>query len=546
MIEIEVLGSAAGCGLQIAGLFDMRRCAVGGDGERRYAVPLRDLDFTMECGGHSTRIDLGSMVEGRGMATIDELGLSMHFSMTEDALSISSATAAEICDAINGREEYLDSVVCNIHLVLRYAKAEWVERLLGAICFPDVSIYLPVCLVDELRLDLSRESVMRKFWWHRLRSAWDDEMVSFFIDYDKRYNIIEDLERQMAFLGEASMLYKAISGSGSSRKRAREYNLSSILFLKSKMGMLGPTISPVHADTTIHQILMSKIRIYPTSNYPISIPLATNKGIRRVIYKRCDNLALDLFVLENIRYMGTLVGLELIAYGVVSVSGDEGLIEVVEGIDFTREDGELRSYVVRGSGDGRACAASRDELLAEARSSDGARRTALEPGLRENRFIDSLAAHLVVIYVLGIGDRNPGNMLVSRTGHFFQIDFSFILGKDPKFFAHRITVPGFISRYLMEDQLRYARLLSKAAEYFIRIRRSFPRLCLFWAVLLQDGVFGLDLVELTRFTGERLQVEKSEEEAAAFLRGELESCLGSIRSSVVQLINKLGCLLRRL
>ena len=47
-------------------------------------------------------------------------------------------------------------------------------------------------------------------------------------------------------------------------------------------------------------------------------------------------------------------------------------------------------------------------------------------------FMSSCVASCVLCYVLGVGDRHLENILVTKDGKLLHIDFSYILGADPK------------------------------------------------------------------------------------------------------------------
>ena len=60
--------------------------------------------------------------------------------------------------------------------------------------------------------------------------------------------------------------------------------------------------------------------------------------------------------------------------------------------------------------------------------------------LIREKFIKSTAAFSVITYLLGIGDRHLDNIMVTKDGTLFHIDFSFCIGHDPKPFYPSIRI----------------------------------------------------------------------------------------------------------
>jgi len=116
-----------------------------------------------------------------------------------------------------------------------------------------------------------------------------------------------------------------------------------------------------------------------------------------------------MITLMNRLLLEEKLDLKLTPYCTLATSIDAGLMEFVpdsKGIgDILRKEGSIGKYL-------QECRGPRSVVM--------------------DNYVRSCAGYCVVTYILGIGDRHNDNLLITRDGKLFHVDFGFILGRDPK------------------------------------------------------------------------------------------------------------------
>jgi len=164
-----------------------------------------------------------------------------------------------------------------------------------------------------------------------------------------------------------------------------------------------------------------------------------------VIFKSGDDLRQDILTLQLLRFMDKIWldnGLDMrlkpykaVATGVNDANEGVGMIEVVMGSDTT--SGIQLKY-----GGGAIGALKLDPIDLFIRAHNVAPGPAYDRAV--DNFLRSCAGYCVATFVLGIGDRHNGNIMVTREGHLFHIDFGHFLGNFKKKFGFNRERSAFV------------------------------------------------------------------------------------------------------
>ena len=143
----------------------------------------------------------------------------------------------------------------------------------------------------------------------------------------------------------------------------------------------------------------------------------TNKKIKyNLLYKK-DDLRKEKIIMNIIAIIDKIVKKEedidllLSKYNILPINHEEGFIEIIPD-SITLYDLKLKRFSIQ-------------NYINEHNPKRSIHETKM-------RFVMSCAGYCVITYVLGIGDRHLENIMLTKNGLLFHIDYGFILGDDPK------------------------------------------------------------------------------------------------------------------
>jgi phosphatidylinositol 3-kinase len=282
--------------------------------------------------------------------------------------------------------------------------------------------------------------------------------------------------------------------------------------------------------TTTHPSLTS-MGPAPNTTSPSTTPSGsqTTTGKYPIIFKTGDDLRQDQLVIQIITLMDRLLlrenlDLKLTPYRILATSTSAGAMQFIPSSSLAaavqNNRGSLLAYLRRNNPDEQAAL--------------GVRKEAMET------FVKSCAGYCVITYLLGVGDRHLDNLLISPDGHFFHVDFGYILGRDPKPFAPPVK----LSREMIEGMggsgsAYYSQFLEYSFTAFSTLRKQSSLLLNLFALMQEANIpdIRVEREGSVRKVQERMWLEKSEEQAVRDFGALVEEAGGSYTAVVIDRVH---------
>ncbi|KAL5252680.1 hypothetical protein ACHWQZ_G015451 [Mnemiopsis leidyi] len=280
----------------------------------------------------------------------------------------------------------------------------------------------------------------------------------------------------------------------------------------------------------VRSIVIEECRVMDSKKKPLWLTCKNHDDLGTPLiemYKAGDDLRQDSLTLQTIGLMDELwqnenMDLKLSVYGCMATGENMGLISPVQ-------DSVTLAKIQRAGG--RTGAFNTDILykwLQSMNKTDAAMENAI------SNFTKSCAGYCVATYVLGIGDRHSDNIMVTKSGKLFHIDFGHFLGNYKSLnirgigiykrervpmimLSDFITVITKGKHRAFNDRAREDPLFKKFLETclyaFIIIRNKSTLFINLFALMCSSGIPELSSLEDLRYLKDALSLDDTEEVA---------------------------------
>lgn len=248
-----------------------------------------------------------------------------------------------------------------------------------------------------------------------------------------------------------------------------------------------------------------------------------------VIFKHGDDLRQDQLILQTITLMDKLLrrenlDLKLTPYRVLATSTRHGFVQYIDSISLAEvraNEGSIQNYF-------RRYAPSPDSPLG------------IAPEVMD-AYVRSCAGYCVITYLLGVGDRHLDNLLLTKTGRLFHIDFGYILGRDPK----PLPPPMKLTREMVEamggpSSDLYREFLNLSHTAFLHLRRHSNLILNLFSLMVDANVpdIALEPDKTVKKVQDKFRLDLSDEEAVHYIQNLIEISVNDVMAVLVEQLHK--------
>ncbi|XP_045514091.1 phosphatidylinositol 3-kinase catalytic subunit type 3 isoform X2 [Pieris brassicae] len=349
-------------------------------------------------------------------------------------------------------------------------------------------------------------------------------------DYQRIRNF---LARQQVFIDKLVKLVKSVARESGNRNRKAErlqHLLADPDAFKFNFANFEPMPFPLDPTVTIKGIVAKKASLFKSALMPCKLTFLTSEGSEyEAIFKHGDDLRQDQLILQMITLMDKLLrrenlDLKLTPYKVLATSSKHGFLQFIESVTVAEAlatEGSIQNFFRKHN----PC--------------EGAQ-YGIRPDTMDT-YIRSCAGYCVITYLLGVGDRHLDNLLLTKSGALFHIDFGYILGRDPK----PLPPPMKLSKEMVEamggvHSEHYHEFRKQCYTAFLHLRRHANLMLNLFSLMVDASVpdIALEPDKAVKKVQDKLRLDLGDEEAVHYLQNLLDMSVTAVMAALVEHFHK--------
>ncbi|GCB67097.1 hypothetical protein scyTo_0005076 [Scyliorhinus torazame] len=360
-----------------------------------------------------------------------------------------------------------------------------------------------------------------------------------FILGDKNVRVMRSLlAAQQTFVDRLVHLMKAVQRESGNRKKKIE-RLQTLLADNEKVNLseIEPIPLPLEPQVKIRGIIPEKATLFKSALMPAKLIFkAEDGGKYPVIFKHGDDLRQDQLILQIISLMDKLLrkenlDLKLTPYKVLATSTKHGFMQFIQSVpvaEVLATEGSIQNFFRKHAPNEKGPSGISAEVM--------------------DTYVKSCAGYCVITYILGVGDRHLDNLLLTKTGKLFHIDFGYILGRDPK----PLPPPMKLSKEMVEgmggmQSEQYQEFRKQCYTAFLHLRRYSNLILNLFSLMVDANIpdIALEPDKTVKKVQDKFRLDLSDEEAVHYMQSLIDESVGALFAAVVEQIHKFAQYWRR-
>ncbi|KAG7241549.1 hypothetical protein INR49_025469 [Caranx melampygus] len=343
---------------------------------------------------------------------------------------------------------------------------------------------------------------------------------------DKSVRVMRSLlAAQQTFVDRLVQLMKAVQRESGNRKKKTE-RLQALLADNEKVNLseIEPIPLPLEPQIKIRGIVPETATLFKSALMPAKLIFKAEDGaMYPVIFKHGDDLRQDQLILQIISLMDKLLrkenlDLKLTPYKVLATSTKHGFMQFVQSVpvaEVLATEGNIQSFFRKHAPSEKGPYGISSEVM--------------------DTYVKSCAGYCVITYILGVGDRHLDNLLLTKTGKLFHIDFGYILGRDPK----PLPPPMKLSKEMSEQ---YQEFRKQCYTAFLHLRRYSNLILNLFSLMVDANIpdIALEPDKTVKKVQDKFRLDLSDEEAVHYMQSLIDESVGALFAAVVEQIHNTG------